>query len=213
MASHPEKQPASAFTPGGEVIIAPVAERNAIIGEDSVGVPLEGLRVIKETSFPLLIAGVAGASQSGALTGSLFTVAYASLVVTLPVMIDRAKWITFRVTYTPGVTGAFPYLYPQISQLDNPEQFGFLPSRADTLVPIAGPTNPPTYARAAAGFHAENIFEVLGTQLVAATPVTSYLTIQLDGRLYPAAAKALRFAIRDSDLVTAGTVSIVATQG
>lgn len=191
-----------------------ISERNAIVGEDSSNAQLEGLRVIKETSLPLYIAGVMGASQTGALTGSLFGVAYASLVTTLPVMVDRARWVTFRVTYTPGVTGAFPYLYPQISQLDNPEQFGFLPSRASSISQVPpGPTNPPTYQRTSLGHHCENIFEALGSQLVAATPVTAYLTIQLDDDIYPSAAKALRFAVRDSNSTTAGTVTIVATQG
>ena len=190
-----------------------VSERNAIVGEDSSNVQLEGLRVIKETSLPLYIAGVMGASQTGALTGSIFTVAYASLVTTLPVMVDRARWITFRVTYTPGVTGAFPYLYPQISQFDNPERFDFLPSRASAISQVTGPTNPPTFQRSSLGYHCENIFEALGSQLVAATPVTVPLTIQLDDDLYPSAAKALRFAVRDSNSTTAGTVTIVATQG
>jgi hypothetical protein len=181
-----------------------VSERNAIVGEDSRGVPLQGFRTIKEVS--------AGLTLASALTASLYNIAYASLVATLPMEIDRAKHQTVRVVYTPGVTGERVILYPQITQGEVPEAWSFLPTYAAAAVPFAGPTNPPTFVQENVGHFALDPFKAFGASLVAATPVTATFVI---GEAYPhrlPACKSLRFVARDTSAVTAGTIVVWATQ-
>jgi hypothetical protein len=180
-----------------------VAERNAIVGEDSRGVPLQGLRVSKEVS--------AGVTMAAALTGSLGNVAYASLVASQVIQIDRARHQTVRVVYTPGVTGERCILYPQITQGEVPASWSFLPTFQDAVVQLAGPTNPPTMVQQNLGHFGFDPFAEFGT-LTAATPYTATFVL---GDAYPhrmPACKALRFAIRDTSIVTAGTATIWATQ-
>lgn len=180
-----------------------VSERNAIVGEDSRGVPLQGLRTIKELST--------GLTMASALTASLNNIAYASLVATQPMQIDRARHQTVRVTYTPGVTGERCWLYPQITQGEVPEAWSFLPGYQGALVPLAGPTSPPTVAQQSLGHFCFDPFAEHG-DLVAATAYTATFVL---GDAYPhrlPACRALRFAVCDTSIVTAGTVTIWATQ-
>lgn len=181
-----------------------VSERNAIVGEDSRAVPLQGLRTSKEVSGGLTLAS--------ALTASLFNVAYSSLVATEPVQIDRARYQTVRVTYTPGVTGERVILYPQVSQGESPEVWSPLPTYQGAAVQLVGPTDPPTYAQRNLGHFALDPFEAYGASLVAATPVTATFVV---GDAYPhrfPACRALRFAVRDTSIVTAGTITVWTTQ-
>lgn len=178
-----------------------ISERNAIVGEDARGVPLQRLVVGKTVTYALDLAS--------ALTGSLFNIAYASLAVTQPMMIDRAKNQTFRVTYTPAVSGSRPLLYPMVSQGEVPEAFLFVPVEENGITPIAGPTNPPTYAHEPAGYLAKDPFVQHGT-LTAASSYTAMFMLGKDER-FPACT-ALRFAVRDTSSVTAGTVTITGTQ-
>lgn len=207
MASHPEKQPASSLTPGGEVVIQPTAEQNLIIGEDARSVAFQRLITGKETSPGLWLLGGATAR-----TISLLSVAYASLVVSQPMQVDRAKAFSFYITYTPGVTGAFPILYPQFSGAQISEVFAFTPAKPSTLVPFAGPTDPPSVGRVSSGHYYENLFEAFAASLVAATPLTVVWTIRPDDDIMPRGATAVRLACRDSSNVTAGAISIWGTQ-
>lgn len=186
---------------------APVAEQNAIIGEDARSVSFQRLITGKETGPGFWLLGGATAR-----TISLYGIAYASLVVSEPMMVDRAKRISFFVTYTPGVNGGFPLLYPQFWGGQVPEAYAFIAAKADTLTQFAGPTDPPSFQRKSLGAFAENVFEAFGASLVAATPVTAVITIDPDDTVYPAACSAIRWACRDSSSVTAGAVSIWGTQ-
>lgn len=185
----------------------PVAEQNLIIGEDARSVQQQRFVVGKETTPGMWLVG--GATGR---TISLATVAYASLVVTLPMAVDRARKISFRVTYTPGVDGAYPILYPQVTRGEVPEVFTFVPAKAgSTLVQFVGPTNPPSFGRKSLGHFYENIFEPYAASLVAATPVTTEFTVVPDDDIYPSAITGIRFALRDSNAVTAGAISIWGT--
>lgn len=183
----------------------PVAEQFAIVGEDARAVPLQRLVVGKETTKPCFVALE--------LELSVLNTAYGSLVTTVPFQIDRGFRYSFDVTYTPGVNGAFPRLYPQISRGRAAEVWVPVMAKPSTLVASgAGYTNPPAFERKALGYLAENLFEVFGTGLVAATPVTAVLTIAPDDSVYPSGVYALRFGLQDTDLVTPGTITIVGTQ-
>lgn len=174
-----------------------IQEQTAIVGEDARQVPLQRLIVGKEITRPVTLAA--------SLAASLWTVAYASLATTLPVQIDRAKRVTLRVTYTPGESGARLLLYPQITLGESPEVWGFVSAQQDALTPLSGLVNPASLARQSAGYFAEDPFAAFTT--TAATPIVA--TFTLDD--YPAL-NALRFALRDTALTTAGTATIIVTQ-
>jgi hypothetical protein len=180
-----------------------VAETNAIIGEDARAVSFQRIITGKETGSGLWLLGGATAR-----TISLLSIAYASLVVSTSMQIDRAKAYSFYITYTPGVTGAFPILYPQFSGAQVPEAFAFTPAKASTLVPFAGPTDPPSFGRVSSGHYYENLFEAFAASLVAATPLTVVWTVKPDDDITPRGATAVRLACRDSNNVTAGAISI-----
>lgn len=175
----------------------------AIIGEDARSVPLQGIRIIEQMSRPVVLANE--------LTISPLNTVVSGLITTGVMQVDRARRIMFRVLWTPGENGAFPLLYPQISQGTMSETWTQLAAKGSTLSPFAGPTDPPTYQRKTWGFFAENLFEVFGTGLVAATPVSIIYTIESDDVIYPGGAYAIRFACQDSSL-TPGTITIVGTQ-
>lgn len=181
-----------------------VSERNAIVGEDARAVPLQHLTVGKETTKPVYLARE--------LEISLFNAQYSGLVTTLPFQVDRAKRIHFRVTYAPTVNGAFPRLYPQVSQGTVGEVWAPVMAKPATLSAFAGYANPPAYERKSLGYFAENLFETFAASLIAASEVTATLTIESDDTVYPPGCYALRFALQDSSLVTPGLITIVGTQ-
>lgn len=195
MPRHPERMPAdTSSSPDSPAYVSEIA---AIVGEDARHTPLQRLIVGKEITHPATLAS--------ALTASLVTVARASLVVTEPIQIDRAKKITIRVTYTPGENNAQLILYPQITLGETPEVFDFIPSFGDALTPLNVTANPLTLVRECVGDYAEYPFIAFTT--VAATPVVR--TFPIDD--YPAM-NALRFALRDTAQETAGTATIIVVQ-
>lgn len=181
-----------------------VSERNAIVGEDARAVPLQRLMVGKEITKGVWLAGGATAR-----TISAFDTAYASLVTTEPMHIDRAKQQTFRVAYTPGVTGSRPLLYPQFTQGETPEVWHWLEAEQDAFTPFGGIADPPTQAIESMGFVAKDPFAQRGTLGVGVSYVSTFMLAPSDR--FPAC-RAIRFAARDTDLATPGAISIWGTQ-
>src|SRR3990167_10229462 len=156
----------------------PVAEQFAIVGEDARAVPLQRLIVGKETTKPVYLARD--------LELSVFNTAYGALVVTVPFQIDRGFRYSFDVIYTPGVDGAFPRLYPQVSKGVAPEVWVPVMSKPSTLVMSgAGYTDPHVFERQALGRLGENLFECFGVGLVAATHVTAGFSLAPEDSVYP----------------------------
>lgn len=179
-----------------------VAEQFAIIGEDARQVPGQGLRTIKQTSLFLPMA-------SG-LTASAFSTAYDSLAATEAMVIDRAMQATFRVVYAPAEANTRVILYPQVSQGENPTAWTFVEAEAAAIVPLAGPTNPPTYVMQSLGYWAKDPFVNRGPMPAAGAEYTATFVLHPSDR-FPAC-RMIRWLVRDTSLANPGTVVILGTQ-
>lgn len=179
-----------------------VAEQYAIIGEDARQVPMQGFRVMKQTSLFIPMA-------SG-LTASAFATAYDSLEPTEAMVIDRAKQATFRVVYVPGEDDQRVILYPQVSQGENPTAWTFVEAEAAALVPFAGPVNPATYVIESLGYLAKDPFAARGPMPAGGAEYTATFVLHPDDR-FPAC-RMIRWVVRDTSLATPGTVTILGTQ-
>lgn len=181
---------------------ASVSERYAIVGEDSRQVPVQGLRVVKQTSLFLVMARD--------LTISPFATAYDSLIPTEPMVIDRAKQATFRVVYTPAEDDTRPILYPQVSQGENPTAWSFVEAEPVALTPLAGPPNPPTYVAASLGYFAKDPFANRGPMPAGGAEYLATFVLHPSDR-FPAC-RMIRWVVRDTSLADPGTVTILGTQ-